>query len=570
MKTQVDLINTLRTIDGRGYKGYKQIKGVYNFKTHILFIDQVQSDPFAPPSRVRLRVDLDKAKIPKELFLNEVRKVALEDYYTRKIGRVLYSLEKVSGTGKSGQINIMKCGQEVLKRTSVVINERFIEVRLSVGLPARGRTIMGRHAEKIFVDFMIQIINQGLVFKSKDLDSAKKHVEIVEDQQYLRKIILDEGLVAFVGNDSVLPRESGVSDKPMKNKAISFNSPKTMEYSFNLPNRGNISGMGIKKGITLIVGGGYHGKSTILKALERGVYDHIPRDGREYVVTLDNAFKIRAEDGRFVENVDISPFINNLPSKENTKSFSTLNGSGSTSQAANISEAVEGESKLILLDEDTCATNFMIRDARMQKLVNDKKEPITPFIDIVKPMYEIMGISSILVIGGVGDYFDVADTVIVLDEYKVYDVTEKAKKVANDLPVQRSENKNKKINICTKRIPLLESFEIKSTRDKVKSKGTLSILYGFNEINLQNVEQLVDSSQTVAIGHIIKYIKENYSNKKLTLSEIINNVFNDIDLKGIEVISPFAGAHPGDYSIPRKQEVFAAINRLRTLKIKRD
>ena len=99
--------------------------------------------------------------------------------------------------------------------------------------------------------------------------------------------------------------------------------------------------MGIRKGITLIVGGGYHGKSTLLKALEAGVYNHIAGDGREFVITDDTAFKLRAEDGRSITGVDISPFIKNLPNKKDTVHFSTEDASGSTSQAANLMEALE-------------------------------------------------------------------------------------------------------------------------------------------------------------------------------------------------------------------------------------
>ncbi|MBM6838315.1 ABC-ATPase domain-containing protein, partial [Clostridium saudiense] len=241
-----------------------------------------------------------------------------------------------------------------------------------------------------------------------------------------------KGLVAFVANNSILPRESGVSSKPLRD-GKRFISPKELEIEFNTPNRGIIKGMGIPKGITLIVGGGYHGKSTLLRALELGVYNHIEGDGREFVITEDTAVKVRAEDGRAITNTDISLFINNLPNGKDTKSFNTENASGSTSQAANIVEGIESGANTLLIDEDTSATNFMIRDSIMQKLVAKEKEPITPYIDVAKSLYNRLAISTILVAGSCGDFFDIADLVIQMDNYEPFEVTDKAKALSRGI-----------------------------------------------------------------------------------------------------------------------------------------
>ncbi|NLY43634.1 MAG: ABC-ATPase domain-containing protein [Clostridiaceae bacterium] len=570
MLTQKDLLNTLKRIDGKGYGAYKDLQGQYQFDNYILFIDHVQSDPFAPPSRIRIRVDNLIASIPLELFSTKVRKIALEDYFTRQIANAIKKNNtRISGTGKSGLIAILPCAQEILERTSVVICEKYIEARISVGLPARGRTVMAKEAEKLFFTELPQIVNRSMLFKNIDGEKAKRQVELAEDQEYLRKKLEDSGIVAFIGNGSILPRESGVSDRPLKGKeVVPFESPKELEVCFELPNRGKIKGMAIKKGVTLIVGGGYHGKSTLLKAIERGIYNHIEGDGREFVITCESAVKIRAEDGRFIQNVDISPFINNLPGKQDTRHFSTQNASGSTSQAANIIEAVEAGCRLLLLDEDTSATNFMIRDARMQRLVHKDKEPITPFIDRVRQFHRELDISTIVVIGGSGDYFDVADTVILMDEYRPREVTAQAKKIAKEIATNREKEFTGNLSLSIQRIPLAESFEIKARKEKVKSKGTMSIVYGYNEIDLQSVEQLVDSSQTAAIALMMQYIKKkNLADGRTPLKDILVQVYEEISQKRLDIISPFYGQHPGDYSMPRIQEVFAAINRLSTLKI---
>ena len=240
-----------------------------------------------------------------------------------------------------------------------------------------------------------------------------------------------------------------------------------MEVELPTIHHGLIKGMGLPKGVSLIVGGGYHGKSTLLKAIEKGVYNHIRGDGREWVISSNNTVKIRAEDGRRIEKVDIKYFIDNLPGGEDTRQFSSVNASGSTSQAANIMEAIEIGSDLLLMDEDTSATNFMIRDAKMQALVAKEKEPITPFIDRIRSLYEKHEISTILVIGGAGDYLDVADQVVMLDAYQVYDVSARAKEVAKSIESNRlsdvKDDQLKYRNRIIKKVQLRDS-----NRDRVK------------------------------------------------------------------------------------------------------
>ena len=307
-----------------------------------------------------------------------------------------------------------------------------------VGLPARGRRVLGRQAAAMLCDDVPKIVNNTLKYASIDKKRLTAHLNAAEDADTLLAQLPELGLVAFVVDSSILPRRSGVDDRPLRgDHVIPFRSPDSLRVEVTLPHAGRVTGMGFPMGVTLIVGGGYHGKSTLLSALERGVYNHIPGDGRELVVTDPTAVKIRAEDGRRVEGVDIRPFINNLPDDSNAAAFRTDNASGSTSQAANIIEALEVGAKTLLLDEDTCATNLIIRDARMQTLVEKSGEPITPFVDRVRQLSDEQGVSSILVLGGSGDYFDVADTIIRMDAYTPRDVTVKAQAIASRQPTGR-------------------------------------------------------------------------------------------------------------------------------------
>jgi len=559
----------LSRIDGKGYKAYKDIQGEYRFPRFQLMIDYVQGDPFAAPSRIRVRMPQSEAKYPASWYETPRRKQALEDWISRvwaeKTGR--YSF-RAKGTGKSGLIGVDRPGQEILPRTAAVVNDQFVEVRVTIGLPAQGRRVLGRKAEEMLCDYLPRLVDEATPADSIDRDGVEERMKLVDNQGAIRRFLSERGWIAFVANGSVLPRESGISDRPLRGKnVVQFQAPKSMEVSVDVPHGDPIRGMAIQDGITLIIGGGYHGKSTLLNALERGVYDHIAGDGREYVITIDDAVKVRAEDGRRVEKVNISPFINNLPFGRDTVRFSTEDASGSTSQATNIMESLEMGASCLLIDEDTSATNFMIRDGRMQRLVAKGKEPITPFIDKVRQLYEERETSSVLVLGGSGDYFDVADTVIMMDEYLPYEVTQEAKEVAQSQSNDRTQEGGEHFGDVTARVLSGKSFDArKGKKEKVDAKGLHSIQFGTSTVDLSGVEQLVDVSQTRAIAEIMRLIGKKAGGGK-TLRQLIEEVYQEIEGKGLDVVSPFRGQHPGDLALPRQQEVAAAVNRLRTLRV---
>ncbi|MFV9511506.1 ABC-ATPase domain-containing protein [Tepidibacillus sp. LV47] len=559
----------LKQINGKGYKAYKEIQGTYQGEGFLLHIDHVQGDPFASPSRIRVEIPIRLTHIQKDWYHSLSRKIALTDYFTREVAKRIDDFNPIiNGTGKSGLIAIDRPGQEILPRTSVYIDEKKVEVRLSVGLPAQGRRILGLEAIQLLCEDIPRLVKKGIL--QIDQNKLTKHLQLTDQQQAIRQFMAEHGYISFIANGSILPRKSGISDLPLKGKeVIPFQSPKSLEIEIPIPHGNPIRGMAIPEGVTLIVGGGYHGKSTLLKGIERGVYNHIAGDGREFVLTNPTAIKIRAEDGRRIEKVNISPFINHLPFGKDTIRFSTENASGSTSQAANIIEALEMGSQVLLIDEDTSATNFMIRDGRMQELIEKEKEPITPFIDKVKQLYEEYHVSTILVIGGSGDYFDVADQVIMMNEYQPYDVTEKAKEIATRKRTNRKQEGGQSFGEITPRIILKESFNAsKGKKEKVEAKGLSKIIYGRNEIDLSLVEQLVDPSQTQTIAYMIKYLADHFIDSSTPLASLLDQLYQIIEQKGLEVISPYYGKHPGDLAMPRKFEVAAAINRLRTLKVK--
>jgi len=581
MNTLEDLRRILRRIDGRGYKAYKDLEGQYQYQRFVLFVDHVQGDPFASPSKIRVRVDHEDSGIPASLWNTKVRSVALRDYLTRCVSR---SLKKVvhghRGIGRSGLLSIDVGGQEVLERTSVVMTDQWVEGRLEVGLPAAGRTILGRQAEAMLVDELPRIVEGGFMWTNLPQTEGQHFVNQVENYHAIREQLDERGLVAFLADGSVLPRVSGASDLPLPGEGVTrFRTPESLKVTLELPNpikvgdrdSPSISGMGIPKGLTLIVGGGYHGKSTLLQALQGGVYPHLPGDGREYVVTVSDAVKIRAEDGRKIERVNISGFISHLPHGQATDTFTTENASGSTSQAATILEALEVGARVILMDEDTSATNFMVRDARMQALVEKENEPITPFLDRVGELSETFGVSTVLVMGGCGDYFDVADTVIMMRNYLPIDVTNEAKRVAERNRTERQTEVTSPMPTISPRIPLAGSIDSSrgSKEVKIQVKSDDEIGFGYETIDLRGVEQLVDLSQTRAVGYALNLAARRFVDGKTPLREIVEAVRGLLDREGLDVLDPFhrQGRHPGNFSSPRAYEIAAAINRLRTVRM---
>ena len=563
MKGSMELKNELFKIDGKGYKAYKALEGRYDFKKYVLSIDHVQGDPFASPSRVRIIMDNKIAQIPEELFDNKNKEIAVCDFLTRLFSKnIRNQSEKIFGSGKSGLIEISRCPQEILERTAIIRNKNFFEVRFYVGFPARGRSVLARELEKIIFNIIPNIVESTFIYKNINKLALINRVKLMEDQCFIRENLKEKGLVAFVANGSILPRESGVSARPLRD-GKKFISPQALEVEFDTPNRGKIKGMGIPKGITLIVGGGYHGKSTLLKALELGIYNHIEGDGREFVIIDESALKVRAEDGRAITSTDISLFINNLPNGKDTVKFNTENASGSTSQAANIIEAIEGKAKVLLIDEDTSATNFMIRDDIMQQLVVKEKEPITPFIDVAKSLYKRLGISTILVAGSCGDFFDIADLVIQMDCYEPYEVTTKAKELSRGKISLRDDLD---IYIDFGRVLVKGSISEGPKGIKIKNLGKDGLSINKENIDLKSVEQIVDGEQINTIGMTIKFIEDKYSGKDLTVERIVDEIEKDLT-KSLIGIDNIKGGN-GSLAMPRKQEILCAINRLRTLKIK--
>lgn len=565
--TAESLRRILDRIDGRGYRSYRDIAGVYRFTEFTLAIDWVQPDPFAAPSRLRALIPPEVAQLSGRLYANDSRSVGVSCFLAKAFAERTRERSARRGSGKSGEIRIEAPGQQALANTAVQIcGDGAVEARFSLGLPAQGRRVLGRQACRMLLEDLPRVVADSLFARSHAAEELWRHAAVNEDADALRALLAERGLIAFVADGSILPRSSGVDDRPMRGESvIPFSSPESLRVSFSLPNAGTVTGMGVPAGVTLIVGGGYHGKSTLLRAIERGVYNHLPGDGRELAISAADLVKIRAEDGRAVSGVDISGFIGDLPPGMSTRRFSSANASGSTSQAAAIVEAMESGASGLLIDEDTAATNFLIRDARMQILVPKEKEPITPFIDRVRAMYEQYGVSTVLVVGGSGDYLDVADTVIAMETFRPHDVTSRASAVAATHPTGRVTEEDGPFDVCLQRRPRTGSVDPRKGRreSSIRTRDIQTVQFGTETLDLTAVEQIVHRTQTRAIGAALDYARRRIIDGRRSLSEILDRVMADIEEEGLDVLD---GRRTGELALFRRHELAAAFNRLRSLR----
>ncbi|MFQ5458702.1 MAG: ABC-ATPase domain-containing protein [Myxococcota bacterium] len=539
--------------------------GHYRGAFFRLLIDHVQPDPFARPTRLRVRIPSRDAGFPPALHDTATRRTALADLLARKLAGALAGPEREHG---SGVFEVNAGAQTVIPRTAVLIEGQNIEARFTLGLPARGRRVLGGGAATLLCERLPRAIKASLLASAFPPEEPLAWVRASDDQQALRAALAPRGLVAFVANGAILPRRSGIDDRPLEEDAVPFQSPPPLEVEIPLPDGRSVRGMGIRRGVTVIVGGGYHGKSTLLSALARGVYDHIPGDGREQVITLPDAVKVRAESGRSVAGVDLRPFLGALPGGRDTANFRTANASGSTSQAAGILESLEMGARLLLLDEDTCATNFMVRDARMQALVPDALEPITPFVDKVRALFDGRGVSTVLVMGGSGDYLDVADCVIRMDNYRAGDVTDRAREIAADYPSKRKSPATGPFGEITARRPDPASLRAsRGHRDvRIDARGPHTLMYGRSAIDLSASEQIEEAAQTRAIGWAIHLMASRHLRGAGSLREAVEATADEMRRRGLDVLTP----HPfGDLALPRALEIAGAVNRMRQLRIAR-
>jgi predicted ABC-class ATPase len=558
-----DLHDLLISLNAKGYKAYKTLQGKsFQYPPFTLRFEHVQGDPFAAPSRLSLSTKLSDIGFPPTLYDMPIKKLAVEDHLLRVIHKKISTLKgKITGSGRSGEIAVQSPSQKVILRSGIKIENGSLTVILFAGLPGNGRSVLAKECVHLFSEVLPSVWQESLSAESLDVKQIQDSIKALEDYFALRDALDKNGWVAFVANGSHLPRASGISDLPLEKNCVAFVSPEELCADVELPYKGKVRGMPIPKGITLIVGGGFHGKSTLLNAIQNAVYPHVPGDGRELIATDSSAVKIRAEDGRATQPINICGFMDNLPLVPSTENFSTQSASGSTSQAINIIEALEAESSLLLMDEDTCATNFMIRDARMQALIANDREPITPLVDRVKELYMDFGVSTLLVMGGSGDYFDSADRVIAMDSFHPEEVTQKAREIVKENPTERKIETRFAFPPVKQRDRDLSSLSFQRGKKDcvIQTRQRITLVVGQTEIDVRYVEHLVEEGQLELCGWILKQVKDRQAQEGKRPG-IVREVLQQIERDKLDSITPY---NNGKLALPRYQDVLAVLNRLR-------
>jgi predicted ABC-class ATPase len=560
------LAAALERLERRPYGGYREIAaGEHAMGPYRIAFDHVQGDPFAAPSRLSIAAPPEVARLAADALGSRDARRAAADFLQRALARALAAASARSGSGRSGLLEIAAPGPEILERTGVeVATDGSLAVRLFAGLPASGRRILGRVAAEMLCERLPAALDRALA--DHDAAALAAHVRSALDGCALRGELERHGLVAFLADGSVLPRASGAASEPLAG-ALPLRAPPELRVELEAPHAGRLAGLGIPRGVTLVVGGGYHGKSTLLAAIAEGVYDHAPGDGRERVVTLADAVAIRAEDGRSVQGVDLRPFIGPLPLGRGTERFESDDASGSTSQAAAIVEALEAGARALLVDEDTAATNFMIRDARMRRLVPAASEPITPFIDRVRQLWQERGVSSVLVVGGAGDYLDVADTVIQMQDYQPLERTAHARRVARALPLgEAAPRAPGPWPAAAPRRPDPKSLDPRGGRgrERVRAVRGRAIEFGEREIDVAALAQLVDPAQCRLVADALLALARGLCDGRRSLAELLDALEARMDADGIAAL---AAPGFGDRARARRHEIAAALNRLRGLRL---
>jgi predicted ABC-class ATPase len=568
-----DLFDLLKKLDGRAFSAYQTLSGrsFLHDRYHLGFL-HVQGSPGAFPASVcQLRVKVAELGLPEDSLSNPIRKMATADFLLRAFDAgVAAHARQNRGDRGSGSFQPLSLPPQVLKRNLVRFDQEWVLIAFRVSLPgSSANRVLGRQAALMFSRELAGIAGT-LKTWAADGGACKQHCDVVEDMVSLQGQLSRLGLVAFVGDGAVLPRQSGVSQTPLQQGAVAFRTPDDLALEVALPHAGRIRGLGIRPGVSILIGGGFHGKSTLLDGLVHGVYPHIPGDGRERVVTHPESVFICTEEGRAVNGLDISGFIDPLPGKEDARRFWTRNASGSTSQAAAIVEAVLAGAKLLLIDEDSSAANLLVKDRHMHKLI--PKDTITPLFDRVQELYRRFEVSTLMVVGGSSDYLGVADQVILMEAYLPKGMTDAARQLALPGP----QPPPKPLVLSDRRRVLADNFD--PSYHVKRMRKTLSVRikplrlqekileYGNQQLDLSRLAALVDPHQVLAIGYALLLARKKLLDRSISPSELAGAIHQMVESEGLAILQD-APRNPAFFALPRRLELAGAINRLRNLKI---
>lgn len=567
MKDKQEFYELLGELDGRDFSEYNRIIGDYDFSRYVLKVTRVPTDASEPGTLFLLRVPSHVAGFPAHLHQTPIRRTALEDLLVRKMSAAIEASSAYDEDGVSRKrLFLPKPGPQILPRSALLITEDYVEARVHVNLPVRRGRIHGEEARHVFFETLPAVVNASLIYCNLDEQEAVAFVRLMEDADALRQMLPTRGWVAFVGEGALLARR-GPDGRAARTGGRPLAISAELWTEVELPNQGRIRGLGIPAGITVVVGDEYSGRVEFLKAIAAGIYNHIPGDGREYVISAPDAVYIAADPGRCIRRVDLGAFIRgDNPGREGSI-YSTDDADPCASQMAAMAEALEVGSRVLLFDESDSGTAFLASDSRLDEIAGAGKRGILPLCAAAREMADHRGVS--FVVGGrssIAEWIPIADTVLRIENFTVSDVTKEAKR----LEIRRTDDKPNpeavaRLFECSRHV-VPSSLDPSSGRHDaiVGAESIYHLRFGKSVVDLQRVCQLADISQTETIGLILYYAKSRYLREARSIREIMDLVDRDLSTEGLDCLTRDLRC---DLARPRRFEIAAALNRLASLRI---
>jgi predicted ABC-class ATPase len=557
-----EFIEIIEGIDGRSREEFAKLVGDFDFSRYVVKIGRLRPDGRSFPLSVRVPQII--AGFPEEIFETPIRRMALEDYLIRNLAT---AIEEISSFDEEGvayrNIEIATPGQKILPRTSMLVSDEYIETHLAVRLPLRDELIDGEKLEDIFFEELQELVVSTLIYCNLDYDELSSFLDIMEDAGRIRQLLASQGLISFVGEGSLLKREPFTDDVDLFQAPLMIDEK--LKTSIDVPNAGTVSGLGIKDGITLIIGDEYSGRCDLIAAISAGIYNHVPGDGREFVASMPDTVYISEEPGRSVQKVDISPFV--ISEDEGFAEFSSDAADGFESEAAALVENIEVGARILLFDESTSSPAFLAGDERIGGLISGGDPRTVPLAARARQLTEEIG--AALVVAGnrnISAFIPVADTILLIEDYTVSDITEQAK--ALGIAEIKVEESTRGFQELADR----KRWVVPSSIDPSLGKEDAHIVayekqlleFGRNLIDLSVIEQLADSDQTRTIGQVLYYLKLRYLGESNSLNSLLDYVDRDLSTEGLACLSP---EFRSDLARPRRYEIAAALNRLPSFRV---
>jgi predicted ABC-class ATPase len=586
MPSIADLDRLLRRLDGKGYGAGKQVVGRYADSDMLLWFTYAPADKFAPPGRLIIDFGAKDYGYPSEVLSDDTRRVCLAHFLSDLVDQRL----------RQQGLRLLRMDaprQAVLRRTSVHVEPLRIQLRLGFHYEAAGRRILGRRCAEVYCERLPSLV-RSIAYQDIDGMALANLIRCVENQRAIRELLPELGLVGFVGDGSILPRQ-GNTDQPLAEGCVPFEAPESLEVSVPVPHGDDIRGLGIAEGrLTCISGANFQGKTTLLEALGQGIYDHVPGDGRELVVCLRDLAFANKENKRVVTATDITPFISHLPGVGDCKKFTSSASSGSTSQAACIVDAVEAGMPGILIDEDDSAVNLLVKDNRLKRLVPGDIEPIRPLIDTIKSLPREHGMTPVMVVGALGEFTEIADTIVMMHEFKVEDATHRISEFRSDPTIELMQEVSERLpqdakeelgrakesarqgqlrgrqfgSVAVRRPRAIDMGGRIKVRQMGRDEITISVDHSRTTIDLRGDIQktLVEDSQVRALGDAVVHATRLMDGES-SLAEVVRRVCSDVDERGLDCLSRHNTPGQRDYAEFTPYQLFYVLSRYPAIQV---